>query len=160
MQLLCDGMATRLAQIEGDNPTPIHMPRYEQVPQDNAFRKVVGMAHMPCIIKGVKKKQTALYSWLRLTSPIFPTIIPDSVFSHHDKKVLDFIEGKREDIRYICSGFAATMLHAWFINYYGKRLFTDSSTAHPTALEHHLMKGHLGGFRRVGRHGGGVGAEH
>lgn len=160
MQMLCDGMATRLAEIEGFNPCPVHLPRYEQVPQDNLFREVVASAHMPCFVNGERKQQSALYSWFRLASPLFPTIIPDSVLSHHDRKVLDFIKGKRENIRYICSGFVATILHAWYINYYNKRVFIDSSTVHPTALEHHLMKGHLGGFRRIGRHGGAAGLAH
>lgn len=158
MQLLCDGMATRLAQIECDDPCPVHMPLYEQVREDNPIRKVVSQAHHYCeIVAGSPVFQTAKYSWARLTSPIFPTIFSDSIFSKHDKKVLEFIQGKRQHIRYICSGFAATMLQAWYINYYNKRVFTDPSTAHPTAVEHHLMKGHLGGFKRVGRHGGGLG---
>lgn len=162
LALLFDAMATRLAQIEGANPCPIHMPRYETVPQDNVIRKAAKWAHVAYSdINKLNKGnvQSAKYNFVKIASPISPNIIPDILGKHHEK-MIEFIAGQRRDIWYLCSGFAASMLHAWHINYFGKRVFIDPSLAHPTNVEHHLMKGHLNGFRRIGRYGGGVGGAH
>lgn len=145
MRLLCDGMATRLAQIQGENPVAVLLNYYPGVPENSEIWRAVQSAH-EC--RDQPKKQS--YATLNTVYSVLPNLIPDvrpqwmpqfceSAFSMHDQRVLDFIEGSRPKISYICSGLVASLLQAWIIGTGRPRVFKDPAQIHPIGLEHKFL---------------------
>jgi hypothetical protein len=149
LKVLCDAMATRLAVIQGQNPPAITMSRYQALPPDIKIREAANKAHLST------QQQKTRYGVGNMFTMALPNLIPDSVYSQHHKRILEFIEGDRKEIAYICSGLVAVLLQAWSVAYLGKRVFNDPAQIHPKGLEHHFLKGSFLGLTRVGRWGHG-----
>jgi hypothetical protein len=164
LQLLWDGMATRLATIQGESPGPT-----ERIPQNDfdvtiegqtidTLREIALMAHIPrgtklgviesnrfvgkaSIIKGqTDGRQQTGYSAPVMVGHVTPNLIPDNlVGSSNDQKYISFIKGERYGIKDICSGFVATMLQTWSVWCGYGRPFTDPTQLHPTGLQRHFQ---------------------
>lgn len=155
-QMLCDGMATRLAQLQGEPVLNVNLPLYENVPAEQKLRDAVANAHFKAILL-LKPAQSTRYGFGNMATMALPNLIPDSLWSKHDQRVIKFIKGDLDKIAYICSGLVAAMLQAWSVVYYAKRVFNDPAQIHPTGLEHHFLKNSFEGFERVGTWGLGRG---
>jgi hypothetical protein len=174
LHLLWQGMATRLARIQNENPPPVSLNYLRGSAQDEAKIKqlydAASKAHIrratalsryekakgSVIGRNTDGHQQTGYSFPVMIGHALPTVIPDNlVGDSNDQKYMSFIAGERYGIKDICSGFAATMLQAWSILCGHGRVFTDPASIHPTGLEHHLESGHLKGWTRVGTWGRG-----
>ena len=172
MSWLCDGMATRLAVIQNEGPGPIWrggrtdlFVYLEACTSAHIKRQTIPASH-PVSGKKLNPKteklegigtqnfgQTTRYGYGNMATMVLPNILPDSLWSKWDEKVVNFIAGTHEGLALICSGLVASMLQAWNVGIFSKRIFNDPANVHPTGIEHHLLSGHMYGWERIGRLG-------
>ncbi|WP_167241539.1 hypothetical protein, partial [Massilia genomosp. 1] len=116
IRVLCDGFATRLAQLQAESPPPLDSGKYSASVQiNNRIFEAARVAHIPA-----RNQQTQRYGYGNMVSMALPNVIPDSWYSNHDQRVLEFIRGENKKIAYICSGLVASLLQAWSVAFFGK----------------------------------------
>ncbi len=174
--MLWNGMATRLATIQGENPPAVALNRdaYDRS-NDRKFKALYAAAayahntggshgaQTDSLVMSLARRtagsnsdggQSTAYSVPVMGTHILPTLISDNlVLDSNDRKMVDFIGGERNEMTHICSGFVATLLQAWSVYSGHGRVFTDPASAHPTGTEHKLESGHLRGWTNVGTWG-------